>query len=248
MVRTAGFEPPILVEKKTVNEEQRSKEGRFTMKEKYVQRYIKNEYHMEKQIKRIEDRAGADSTEAKNLKANVKEIQEFIKDNDLQPVLRANYTRTAFQIPGDDRVRISLDTNLAFIREDAIDTDRPCRDPESWHRTDIDGPPLEYPFTSIRKGEISRFPFALLEIKIKTESKRSEWIKDLMNSHLIKEAPRFSKFVHGVSMLFEDYVNTFPFWLSEMEADIRRDPHQLSKKSKRSCGRKSGMIRGRLAA
>jgi SPX domain protein involved in polyphosphate accumulation/uncharacterized membrane protein YidH (DUF202 family) len=218
--------PPILVEKKTVTEEQRSKEGRFTIKEKYVQRYIKNEYHMEKQIKRVEDRAGADSTEAKNLKANVEEIQEFIKENDLQPVLRANYTRTAFQIPGDDRVRISLDTNLAFIREDAIDTDRPCRDPDSWHRTDIDGPPLEYPFSSIRKGEISRFPFALLEVKIKTESKRSEWIQDLMNSHLVKDAPRFSKFAHGVSMLFEDYVNTFPFWLSEMEADIRRDPHQ----------------------
>ena len=218
--------PPILVEKKTVDEDQKSREGRFSTKEKYIQRYIKGEYHMEKQIKKLEDRAGADSTEATNLKANVEEIQKFIKDNDLQPVLRANYTRTAFQIPGDDRVRISLDTDLAFIREDAIDTDRPCRDPESWHRTDIDGPPLEYPFSSIRKGEISRFPFALLEMKIKTATKRSEWISDLMNSHLVKEAPRFSKFVHGVSVLFEDYVNTFPFWLSEMEADIRRDPQQ----------------------
>lgn len=218
--------PPILVEKKTVDADQRSREGRFTIKEKYVQRFVKGEYHMEKQIKRIEDRAGAESAEAKNLKENVGEVQEFVKENELQPVLRANYTRTAFQIPGDDRVRISLDTNLAFIREDAIDTDRPCRDPESWHRTDIDGPPLEWPFSSIRKGEISRFPFALLEIKIKTENRRSEWIQDLMHSHLVKEAPRFSKFVHGVSMLFEDYVNTFPFWLPEMEVDIRRDPQQ----------------------
>ena len=218
--------PPILVEKKTVDEEQRSREGRITTKEKYVQRFVKGEYHMEKHIKKIEDRAGEDSAEAKNLRSNVEEIQEFIEENDLQPVLRANYTRTAFQVPGDDRVRISLDTNLAFIREDAIDTDRPCRDPDSWHRADIDGPPLEYPFSSIRKGEISRFPFALLEVKIKNESKRSEWIQDLMDSHLVKEAPRFSKFVHGVSILFEDYVNTFPFWLSQMESDIRRDPQQ----------------------
>ena len=218
--------PPILVEKKTVDEEQRSREGRITTKEKYVQRFVKGEYHMEKHIKKIEDRAGEDSVEAKNLRSNVEEIQEFIEEHNLQPVLRANYTRTAFQVPGDDRVRISLDTNLAFIREDAIDTDRPCRDPESWHRTDIDGPPLEYPFSSIRKGEISRFPFALLEVKIKNESKRSEWIQDLMDSHLVKEAPRFSKFVHGVSILFEDYVNTFPFWLSQMESDIRRDPQQ----------------------
>jgi hypothetical protein len=34
----------------------------------------------------------------------VDELQSFIKDNDLQPMLRANYTRTAFQIPGDDRI------------------------------------------------------------------------------------------------------------------------------------------------
>ena len=47
-----------------------------------------------------------------------------------------------------------------------------------------------------------------------------------MNSHLVKEAPRFSKFVHGVSALFEDYVNVFPFWLSQVETDIRRDPQQ----------------------
>ena len=218
--------PEIWVEKKTVSEESRSRDSRFTTKEKYVQRVVKDEYHMEKQIKKIEDRAGADSVEASSLKSSVEEIQDFIKENDLQPVLRANYTRTAFQIPGDDRVRISLDTDLAFIREDAIDADRPCRDPETWHRTDIDNNQLEYPFSSIRKGEISRFPFALLEIKIRAESRKSEWIQDLMDSHVVKEAPRFSKFVHGVAQLFEDYVNTFPFWLSEMEADIRRDPQQ----------------------
>lgn len=219
--------PKIWVEKKLVTEDDTAHERRFTTKEKYVQRFIKGEYHMEKQIKKIEDRAGSESVEAKKLKASVEEIQDFIKENDLQPVLRANYTRTAFQIPGDERVRISLDRDLAFIREDAIDTDRPCRDPESWHRTDIDTNELEYPFTSIRKGEISRFPFALLEIKIRSTSiRKSEWIQDIMNSHLVKEAPRFSKFVHGVAQLFEDYVNTFPFWLSEMEVDIRRDPQQ----------------------
>ncbi|KAF2478823.1 VTC domain-containing protein [Neohortaea acidophila] len=218
--------PPIWVEKKLVTEDNMSHESRITTKEKYVQQFIKGEYHMEKQIKKLEARAGAESEEAKNLRSSVEEIQEFIKENDLQPVLRANYTRTAFQIPGDDRVRISLDTDLAFIREDAIDADRPCRDPESWHRTDIDNQELEYPFSSIRKGEITRFPFALLEIKLRTANKKAEWIQDIMHSHLVKEAPRFSKFVHGVAQLFEDYVNTFPFWLSEMEVDIRRDPQQ----------------------
>ncbi|KAL1584697.1 hypothetical protein WHR41_06947 [Cladosporium halotolerans] len=219
--------PEIFVEKKTVGEDDTSHEDRFKTKEKYVQRFIQGEYKMEKQIQKLSNQAGADSNEAKQFKEAVDEIQSFIQTNDLQPVLRANYTRTAFQVPGDSRIRISLDTDLAFIREDAIDSGRPCRDPESWHRTDIDNNELSYPFSSIRKGEVSRFPFALLEIKIRSsDRKRLEWVQDLMNSHLVKDAPRFSKFVHGVANLFEDYVNTFPFWLSEMETDIRRDPQQ----------------------
>lgn len=222
--------PPIWVEKKTVdqNDGGLSREARLTTKEKYVQRFVKGEYHMEKQIQKLSARAGENSEPVQSLKRSVEEIQSFIKEHQLQPVLRANYTRTAFQIPGDDRVRISLDTDVTFIREDALDIDRPCRDPEAWHRTDIDGKGLEYPFSSIRKGEINRFPFALLELKLRNDGKgrKSEWINDLMNSHLVKEAPRFSKFVHGVACLFEDYVNAFPFWLSDMENDIRRDPQQ----------------------
>jgi uncharacterized membrane protein YidH (DUF202 family) len=219
--------PEIFFEKKTVSEDDVSHDDRFKTKEKYVQRFIEGQYKMEKQIEKLSNTAGADSVEAKHFKESVNQIQEFIKSNDLQPVLRANYTRTAFQVPGDDRIRISLDTDLAFIREDAIDSDRPCRDPESWHRTDIDNNELSYPFTSVRKGEVSRFPFALLEIKMRSsDRKRVEWVQDLMHSHLVKDASRFSKFVHGVAVLFDDYVNTFPFWLSEMETDIRRDPQE----------------------
>lgn len=219
--------PEIFFEKKTVTEEDTSHEDRFKTKEKYVQSLIEGKYKMEKQIQKLSNQAGADSAEVKHLKQSVDKVQEFIHSNDLQPVLRANYTRTAFQVPGDDRIRISLDTDLAFIREDAIDSGRPCRDPDTWHRTDIDDNELSYPFSSIRKGEVSRFPFALLEIKLRSsDRKRMEWVQDLMSSHLVKDAPRFSKFVHGVANLFEDYVNTFPFWLSKMETDIRRDPQQ----------------------
>ncbi|GAB7366096.1 hypothetical protein MBLNU230_g7659t1 [Neophaeotheca triangularis] len=219
--------PQIWMEKKTVRDDDTSAEEKLRTKDKYVQPFISGQYKMDKQIGKMSNRAGPESDEVQQLQSAVSEIQSLIKENNLQPVLRANYTRTAFQIPGDDRVRISLDTDLAFIREDALDTDRPCRDPDSWHRTDIDDQELGYPFKSIRKGEITRFPFALLEVKIRNSTKKSsEWIDDLMTSHLVKPAPRFSKFVHGVAQLFEDYVNTFPFWLSEVETDIRRDPEE----------------------
>ncbi|KAG9766329.1 SPX-domain-containing protein, partial [Aureobasidium melanogenum] len=220
--------PEIMFEKKTVKTENTSADERFPIKDKYIQPFIKGEYHMEKAIEKRSSRQVSEEA-LQSFKRGIDDIQSFIKDNDLQPVLRANYTRTAFQIPGDDRVRISIDTNLAFIREDAIDADRPCRDPEDWHRRDIDDAEMEWPFKSIRKGELATFPHAVLEIKVKND-KDYEWIDDLMNSHLVKEAPKFSKFVHGVASLFEDNVNTFPFWLSTLEEDIRQDPETAFEK------------------
>ncbi|KAF2711130.1 SPX-domain-containing protein [Pleomassaria siparia CBS 279.74] len=217
--------PDITFEKKVIKDGDASEEQRFVIKEKYIQPFIEGTYKMEKSIEKLENRVGGDAEEVDSLMKAVDGIRSFIKDKNLQPVLRANYTRTAFQIPGDDRVRISVDTNLALIREDALDSDRPCREPDDWHRRDIDGGQMEYPFKGIRKGEINKFPFALLEIKTKG-MKKYEWIQDLMDSHLVRPAPRFSKFVHGVAMLFEDNVNTFPFWMNEVDTDIRREPQK----------------------
>ncbi|RHZ55641.1 SPX domain protein [Aspergillus thermomutatus] len=213
--------PAIFLEKKVVTSDDYSKEVKVQLKEKHVQEFLEGKYTFEKQLHRME---GLNNGESAALKKDVEELQSFIKENSLQPMLRANYTRTAFQIPGDDRIRISLDTNLALIREDSLDEGRPCRDPTDWHRRDIDDGGMQYPFNGIRTGEINRFPHALLEIKLRGSAHNAEWVNELMVSHLVKEAPRFSKFVHGVAQLFEDYVNSFPFWLSELDNDIRRDP------------------------
>jgi hypothetical protein len=215
--------PEIMFEKKVIKKGDAADEVRFPIKAKYIQAFLKDKYHMEKSIEKMEYRPNKDQAKLDKFKNAVTEIQSFVKDQKLQPVLRANYTRTAFQIPGDDRIRISLDTNLALMREDALDLDRPCRDPEDWHRRDIDNGNMEFPFRAIKKGEIHKFPYALLEIKVKG-MKRHAWIEDLTNSHLVKESPRFSKFVQGVAKLFEDNVNTFPFWLSEVDDDIRKEP------------------------
>jgi uncharacterized membrane protein YidH (DUF202 family) len=217
--------PPIFLEKKIVAEDDSSREIRVQLKEKHIKEFLDDEYHLDKQVHRMEDmNDGEGSVEAQTLKTNVEELQSFIKEHNLQPMLRANYTRTAFQIPGDNRIRISLDTNLALIREDSLDSERPCREPSEWHRTDLDDARMSYPFEAVRTGEIVRFPHALLEIKLRGKAHDAEWVNDLMSSHLVKDAPRFSKFVHGTAQLFEDYVNSFPFWLSELDNDIRRDP------------------------
>lgn len=217
--------PELVLEQKIIHENGSSEEKRFPIKEKYIQSFIRGEYKMEKTIQKME-RQGQPEAKIEDFKTTVNNIQNFIQDNELEPVLRANYTRTAFQKPLDDKVRISIDTSLAFIREDALDPDRPCRNPESWHRTDVDANSMTYPFANINRGEVSRFPYSILEIKVKEDGmkKNPQWIDDLIASHLVHKAPRFSKFAHGVASLFEDYVNNLPFWLSQVETDIRKDP------------------------
>ncbi|KAI3327625.1 VTC domain-containing protein [Xylariaceae sp. AK1471] len=219
--------PDIVLEQKILYQDGISEEKKFNIKDKHIKPYLDGEYKMEKSIQKME-RQGQQNDSIDSFKATTEEIQDFIVTDKLEPVMRANYTRTAFQKPADDRVRISIDTNIAFIREDTLDRDRPCRDPAEWHRTDIDNSNMTYPFKNINQSEVSRFPYAVLEIKLKEEEGRKgpRWIEDLIASHLVYAAPRFSKFVHGVASLFEDHVNNLPFWLSDLERDIRKDPQK----------------------
>lgn len=225
--------PEIFIERKFVDpaDNEAVLEQRIPIKEKYVKPFIDGTYSMEKTIRKMRER-NTSPAEVERFEKVVNDIQNFIRSNNLQPVLRAVYSRTAFQIPDDDRVRISIDNDIDLIREDALDLSRPCRDPDDWHRHDIDDMGLEHPFKTIRKGEISRFPYAVMDVKVAMKAGdtkiRPTWVKDLMSSHLVKEAPKFSKFSHGISMLFDDeeYINVLPYWLSELEKDIRRDPEQ----------------------
>ncbi|KAH9908075.1 VTC domain-containing protein [Xylariomycetidae sp. FL2044] len=217
--------PDIVFEQKIVHKNGSSEERKFNIKDKYVKQFIDGEYKMEKSTQKME-RQHQMPEAIDTFKSTTEGIQDFIISNKLEPVVRANYMRTAFQKPSDDRVRVSIDTDIAFIREDTLDRSRPCRDPQEWHRADIDNNDMAYPFKHMNQSEVSRFPYAVLEIKWKGENgrKRPKWIDDLMASHLVYAAPRFSKFVHGVASLFEDYVNNLPFWLSDLEKDIRKDP------------------------
>ncbi|KAG5935859.1 hypothetical protein E4U60_002900 [Claviceps pazoutovae] len=219
--------PEIFVEQKASDSQGVSQTHRFTIKDKWVKPFIDGEYGMEKSVQKME-RQGQPEDKIDDFKETVAKIQDFVKQKKLSPVLRANYVRTAFQKPLDDRVRIAIDTDLAFIREDTLDQERPCRNPKDWHREDIDNSSMTYPFRNINQSEVSKFPYAVLDIKLKEDGnrKRPAWIEDLMTSHLLHPTPRFSKFVHGVASLFEDHVNNLPFWLSDLETDIRKDPQQ----------------------
>jgi uncharacterized membrane protein YidH (DUF202 family) len=219
--------PDIYVEQKTADAHGKSEELRFTIKDKNIKSFISGENDLSKVIQKMK-RQSRPAAQIESFQQAVSKIRDFLRNKHLSPVLRANYMRRAFQKPADNRIRISIDSDLAFIREDTLDEDRPCRDPQEWHRLDIDEGNMTYPFKRINQSEVSKFPYYILEIKLKEDGsrKRPSWIEDLMASHLVHPAPQFSKFVHGVASLFEDHVNNLPMWLTDLQSDIRKDPQK----------------------
>lgn len=224
--------PRITLEKKNFDQsfDNYDVDEKISIKEKYLNSIINNTFDIEKYLKKLV-RKGESPDVISDTKQNLEKLIKYIKDNNIQPSLRTVYKRTAFQIPGDDKVRVVIDSDLIFIREDSFDTERPIRDPTKWHRTDIDSK-ISNSFSLLRKGEYSKFPFAEMEIKIKIKKsarqKRLIWIDDLVNSGLVKEIPNFSKFIHGIASLFleDDKLDNIPLWFNELEADIKVDPQQ----------------------
>lgn len=69
--------------------------------------------------------------------------------------MRTFYNRTAFQLPGDARVRISLDTELTMVRED--NWDGRIRAGDNWRRTDIG---IDHPFPQLPAEDKELFRYA----------------------------------------------------------------------------------------
>ncbi|KAJ1954834.1 vacuolar transporter chaperone, partial [Linderina pennispora] len=212
----------IFVERKTHHEDwtgEKSVKERFSVKEKYVNDYLSGSFTLDAKIRKLREEGKKSDQDLQDMETLSYEVQESVRSKHLVPVVRTFYNRTAFQIPGDARVRISLDTELSMVREDGFDG-KP-RAGDNWRRKDIG---IDYPFSQLPEKDICRFPYAILEVKLQTQSgvEPPQWVDDLINSHLVEAVPKFSKFIHGVSTLLEDRVDVFPFWFSQMDRDIRK--------------------------
>lgn len=242
--------PDIFIEKRTMIEDSNGRKDfevtKFKIKSKYLNGFIFNgdTQYKETILKKLKG-SGTVEMELNKLSNDFDDIQQLILQNDLQPLLRTIYRRTAFQIPGDDRVRITVDSDILYIREDSFDKKRPIRKPSEWHRSDIDAD-VTNPLKFLRKGEYAKFPFSVMEIKVKNNdvisnfsepttmskinlpNRHGKWISELTNSHLVKEVPNFSLYIQGVASLFgdEEKLDILPFWLPDIENDIKRDPTQ----------------------
>ncbi|KAL6454526.1 VTC2 Vacuolar transporter chaperone 2 [Candida maltosa Xu316] len=129
-----------------------------------------------------------------NDESSVNKLSEFINTNNLHPVIKVSYTRSAFELPGENDVRITIDSNIKFSRDETLELSKSGSDAK-------------------------KFPFSTMEIKVKKGTKKNlNWVSDLINSSLVKEVPNFSKYIQGIATLFseDERVNLLPLW----EADF----------------------------
>jgi SPX domain protein involved in polyphosphate accumulation/uncharacterized membrane protein YidH (DUF202 family) len=212
----------IFVERKTHREDwtgEKSVKARFTTKEKNVNAFMAGQMTVEETFAKMRKEGKKSIQEIEDLEQLAREIQYRVVTRQLQPVCRSFYHRTAFQLPGDARVRISLDTELTMVREDNLDGRQRCGN--NWRRMDIG---IDWPFSQLPAEDVERFPYAVLEVKLQTQAGQEppQWVRDLTGSHLVEAVPKFSKFIHGTATLFPDRINLLPYWYTQMDVDIRK--------------------------
>lgn len=212
----------IFVERKTHREDwtgEKSVKARFPIKEELVNDYLSGKITMDATFNELRKKGKKSDKEIDSMIRLAKEVQASILNQKLEPVVRTFYNRTAFQLPGDARVRISFDTNLTLVREDNWDNGK--RSGNNWRRMDIG---IDWPFEQLPKEDLELFPYGVLEVKLQTQMGQEppEWVRELVSSHLVEAVPKFSKFIHGCATLLPNRVDLVPFWLPQMETDIRK--------------------------
>ena len=175
------------------------------MDESEVQQVLKNTYPIAQKKQEMID-SGKSQEEADDWEQLVREITQVCVSKQLVPTMRTQCMRTAFQIPFDATVRISLDTNLCMISERGYD----LQDMKVWHRD---------PSWLLKPDEIHRFPHAVLEIKLELKGGNMtppKWVTDLQNSGLLYECHKYSKYCHGCAVLLPEDVRSVPYWVDDV--------------------------------
>ncbi|KAJ1565728.1 vacuolar transporter chaperone, partial [Nowakowskiella sp. JEL0078] len=188
------------------SDSQSSKE-KFSIQEKNVNDFLKGSYSVQDLIDYQKTEKQMEEGDLEKLRVVATEIQELIIAKQLKPVVRTIYNRITFEMPGDSRLQVCLDSDVVAIREDNFDS---VRSGDYWRRLDI---------TNVKHEDVLNFKFATLEVKIQKDSQQSLplWISYLDESEYVEESSQFSKFVHGVAVLYETRVNALPFWLPDLE-------------------------------
>jgi uncharacterized membrane protein YidH (DUF202 family) len=196
----------VFVERKTHRESwagEVSVKERFIIPECKVPSLMQGKFDLQGEVQRLREK-GKKEEDVKEWYTLASEVVQAINSKQLIPTMRTQYMRVAFQIPFDATVRVSLDTNLTMISErtkETLNGERWFRDPQS----------------AVPLNEITRFPHAVLEVKLQIlgEDATPQWVVDLINSGMLMEVHKFSKFIHGCAVLLPDEVRAVPYWIDD---------------------------------
>lgn len=145
----------------------------------------------EKKIKNLE----------KKTKKNIKlanEIQKMILNNNLEPIIRTSYLRSAFQQSTDNTLRISIDTNISMLNEYIKKREYWCRLSEE----------------VLGKNEVIRLNYGIIEVKLKV-NKIPEWITHILNSNESINLYKYSKYQTAMALLHSEKIKYIPIWVYE---------------------------------
>ncbi|GAX80220.1 hypothetical protein CEUSTIGMA_g7658.t1 [Chlamydomonas eustigma] len=56
------------------------------------------------------------------------------------------------------------------------------------------------------------FPYSIVEVKLEDEEACPEWLSELQSSNMMVEAPKFSKFLHGMALCYPHLLKNTPHW------------------------------------
>lgn len=199
----------VFVERKTHRESWKGEESvkeRVMLSEEKVLPFLEGDYTVDVAAEELRAKGKTDR-EVERFTELFSEVQAVVDSKQLAPMVRTQYMRTAFQIPFDATVRISLDTNLTMIKENPEEGPT-CYDSGRWYRD---------PSAPIHRTEITRFPHAVLEVKLSLPEGQSApaWVTELLDSGYLSEVHKFSKFIHGCATLLPELVQGVPYWIDD---------------------------------
>lgn len=138
----------------------------------------------------------------KSMKSIANEVNQMMQEKKLQPIIRTSYYRCAFQLSTDNKVRISLDTQMSLLNEFK----------EGGHPN----PPWSHIGSDrLTKDDVYRFPYAILEIKLQDVSDTPKWLRQTLADIEAVQVHKFSKFQHAMAFLHPTRVPIMPHWAKD---------------------------------
>lgn len=181
----------------------KSAKERCVLPQEDVFDFMKGKFDIEAYFAKLAANGTKEKT-IKGMKPIAIEVNKMIQEKKLQPIIRTSYYRCAFQLATDNKVRISLDTQMSLLNE-YVPNGHPNK---PWCLVGTD---------TLQRDDIYRFPYAILEIKLQDVSEAPLWLRQTLNDIGAIQVHKFSKFQHAMAFLHPQRVPTWPHWHKDFE-------------------------------